>query len=216
LAWKIPSGQLPVSLGMVMNNVGTLAAIGRLLPAGQGLTERVITIAGPGVARPGDYRVPLGTPISFVLEWAGAPMNGATSACQLVLGGPMMGQSVAALDTPITKGVSGVLLFQRQDMADRDGRRHLPLHQVRRVCRELPHGAEPFDAGAPGGQTRIRGNGRALPPGRLLRVRLLHLHLPVQHTAGAAVPRRQAGAARAGGVGTCHTGGEQTMNRLQA
>ncbi|MBP6764834.1 MAG: electron transport complex subunit RsxC [Rubrivivax sp.] len=144
---EIPSGQLPVSLGMVMNNVGTLAAIGRLLPAGQGLTERVITIAGPGVARPGDYRVPLGTPISFVLEWAGAPMNGATSACQLVLGGPMMGQSVAALDTPITKGVSGVLLFQRQDMADRDGRVTYPCIKCGECVESCPMGLNPSTLG---------------------------------------------------------------------
>jgi electron transport complex protein RnfC len=115
---EIPSGALPVSLGVVMNNVGTLAALGTLLPAGRGLTERVITIAGPGVQRSGNFRVPLGTPMSFVLEWAGAPM-GCTDACQLVLGGPMMGHAVAALDAPITKGVSGVLLFCREDMSGR-------------------------------------------------------------------------------------------------
>ncbi len=72
---EIPSGALPMSLGMVVNNVGTLAALGKLLPAGQGLTERVVTITGPGVARPGDYRVPLGTPLRFVLDYAGAPMD---------------------------------------------------------------------------------------------------------------------------------------------
>lgn len=143
---EIPSGQLPVSLGMVMNNVGTMAAIGKLLPAGQGLTERIVTIAGPGVVRPGDYRVPLGTPISFVLDFAGAPRD-ATSACQLVLGGPMMGQSVAALDTPVTKGVSGVLVFRREDMAERDERRTYPCIKCGQCVESCPMGLNPSALG---------------------------------------------------------------------
>ncbi len=51
----------------------------------RGLTERVVTIAGPGVARPGNYIVPLGTPVRFVLDYAGAPD---VEARQIVLGGP--------------------------------------------------------------------------------------------------------------------------------
>ena len=147
---EIPSGALPVSLGMVMNNVGTLAALGKLLPAGQGLTERVVTIAGPGVSRPGDYHVPLGTPISFVLEWAGALApkgTQSTNACQLVLGGPMMGQSVASLDTPVTKGVSGILVFQPEDMADRDGRTTYPCIKCGKCVESCPMGLNPSTLG---------------------------------------------------------------------
>jgi Na+-translocating ferredoxin:NAD+ oxidoreductase RnfC subunit len=44
-------------------------------------------------------------------------------ARQVILGGPMMGQSVASLDVPVTKGVSGVLVFRGEDMADREGRK---------------------------------------------------------------------------------------------
>ncbi|MGL6181018.1 MAG: RnfABCDGE type electron transport complex subunit C, partial [Aestuariivirga sp.] len=105
---EIPAGGLPVSLGMVVNNVGTLAALGKLLPAGRGLTERVVTVTGPGVAKPGDYIVPLGTPLRFVLDYAGAP---GADARQVILGGPMMGQAAASLDVPITKGMSGVLVL---------------------------------------------------------------------------------------------------------
>jgi len=147
---EIPSGALPVSLGMVMNNVGTLAALGQLLPAGQGLTERVVTIAGPGVSRPGDYRVPLGTPISFVLEWAGAQTRhnkGTPNACQLVLGGPMMGQSVASIETPITKGVSGILVFHPEDMADRDDRSTFPCIKCGECVESCPMGLNPSALG---------------------------------------------------------------------
>ncbi len=144
---EIPSGSLPVSLGMVMNNVGTLAALGRLLPAGQGLTERVVTITGPGVKRPGDYRVPLGTPLSFVLDWAGTPAAGQTDARQVILGGPMMGQSVTSLDTPVTKGVSGILVFRREDMAAGDRRVTYPCIKCGECVESCPMGLNPSTLG---------------------------------------------------------------------
>ena len=65
---EIPAGGLPANVGVMVSNVTTIAEIGTLLPLGQGLTERVITIGGQGVKRPGNYLMPLGTPLSFVLE----------------------------------------------------------------------------------------------------------------------------------------------------
>jgi electron transport complex protein RnfC len=146
---EIPTGQLPVSLGMVMNNVGTLAALGRLLPAGEGLVERVVTIAGPGVARPGDYRVPLGTPLSFVLDWAGLPASESdpVDARQVILGGPMMGQAVASLDTPVTKGVSGILVFRREDLRERDARTTYPCIKCAECVESCPMGLNPSTLG---------------------------------------------------------------------
>jgi electron transport complex protein RnfC len=143
---EIPSGQLPVSLGMVMNNVGTLSALGRLLPRGEGLVERVVTITGPGVARPGDYRVPLGTPLSFVLDWAGAPAD-RTDARQVILGGPMMGQAITSLDTPVTKGVSGILVFRREDMVTRDTQKSYPCIKCGECVESCPMGLNPSTLG---------------------------------------------------------------------
>ena len=140
---EIPSGALPVSLGMVVNNVGTLAALGRLLPQGRGLTERVVTVTGPGVARPGDYRMPLGTPLSFVLDYAGAPAD----SRQVILGGPMMGQSAATLDVPITKGVSGVLVFKGDDMRHREGLRTFPCIKCGECVESCPMGLNPSQLG---------------------------------------------------------------------
>jgi len=136
---EVPSGKLPLSLGMVVNNIGTLEALGRLLPAGQGLIERVVTITGPGVARPGNYLVPLGTPLSFVLDYAGAR----AAARQVILGGPMMGQSVASLDVPVTKGVSGVLVFRSEDMAAREERRTYPCIKCGECVESCPMGLNP-------------------------------------------------------------------------
>jgi len=117
LGVEVPAGGLPMHIGVVVNNVGTLALLGSLLPAGQGMTERVVTVTGPGIRKPGDYWVPLGTPMRTVLEWAGVPE---ADTREIILGGPMMGQAVASLDVPVTKGVSGILVFDRlQIEADR-------------------------------------------------------------------------------------------------
>jgi electron transport complex protein RnfC len=118
LGREIPAGQRPSAIGVLMNNVMTLAYLGRLLPAGEGMIERVLTVAGPAVERPGNYIVPIGTPLRFLLEQVGAR----SSAKEIILGGPMMGMTISSLDVPVTKGTSGVLAFaeaQADDEAQR-------------------------------------------------------------------------------------------------
>lgn len=111
LGREVPAGKRSSAVGVVMNNVMTLAYIGRLLPLGEGMTERVITIAGPSVERPGNYIVPIGTPMRFLLEYVGAR----STANEVILGGPMMGTTIPSVDVPITKGVCGVLAFGKKD-----------------------------------------------------------------------------------------------------
>jgi electron transport complex protein RnfC len=113
LGREVPSGGRSAQVGVVVNNVGTLAAMGRLLPRGEGLIERVITVAGPGVQRPGNYLVSIGTPLRFLLEQVG--FSGGPQ--EVILGGPMMGNAVASLDVPITKGSSGVLVLSSNEIA---------------------------------------------------------------------------------------------------
>jgi electron transport complex protein RnfC len=108
---RIPPGGLPSVVGVSVFNVGTLAQIGELLPLGRGLIERVVTVSGPGVLHPGNFLVPIGTPIGFLLEHAGATPK----AHEVILGGPMMGMSVAALDVPVTKAVSGMVVLEEQE-----------------------------------------------------------------------------------------------------
>ncbi|MEW8153505.1 MAG: RnfABCDGE type electron transport complex subunit C, partial [Candidatus Thiodiazotropha endolucinida] len=115
---EVPTGGLPADVGVVVNNVGTLAFLGMLLPQGQGLIERVITVAGPGVLKPGNYMVPLGTPIRHILEQAGYE----GSRTEFILGGPMMGPAVSAMDTPITKGTSGLLVLNEPSIEDESQR----------------------------------------------------------------------------------------------
>jgi electron transport complex protein RnfC len=113
LGREVPAGSRPASVGVLLSNVMTLAYLGRLLPAGEGMIERVITVAGPGVKKPGNYVVPLGTPLRFLLEYAGIH----SGAHEIILGGPMMGPAIASLDIAITKGTSGVLAFGDSQLA---------------------------------------------------------------------------------------------------
>ncbi|MES9970003.1 MAG: electron transport complex subunit RsxC [Candidatus Thiodiazotropha sp.] len=115
---EVPTGGLPADVGVVVNNVGTLAFLGVLLPLGQGLIERVITVAGPGIVKPGNYMVPLGTPIRHILDQAGYE----GSRTEFILGGPMMGPAVSAMDTPITKGTSGLLVLNEPSIEDESQR----------------------------------------------------------------------------------------------
>lgn len=111
---EVPEGQIPARIGVAVYNVGTLAQLGSLIPDNRGLIERVVTVTGPGIKRPGNYLVPIGTPLRFLMEQVGAD----TEKSEVILGGPMMGMSVASLDVAITKGVSGVLVMAPQIESD--------------------------------------------------------------------------------------------------
>lgn len=95
LGREIPSGGLPADVGLAVFNVATLAQIGELLPHRHGLIERVVTVTGPAVSKPGNYLIRR-TPLRWVLEQAGCT----DQAASIILGGPMMGPAVGSFDTP--------------------------------------------------------------------------------------------------------------------
>ncbi|MBZ0089373.1 MAG: electron transport complex subunit RsxC, partial [Thermoanaerobaculia bacterium] len=121
LGREVPSGGLPVDVHALVINVATAAEIGRLLPHGRGIQERVITVTGPAVAKKGNYRIPIGTPLRFLLEAVGV----GPEVQRVFLGGPMMGQAASSLDVSVTKGVSGVVAFDA-DRAERTDRTVYP------------------------------------------------------------------------------------------
>jgi electron transport complex protein RnfC len=111
LGREVPSGGLPSQVQVVVVNVSTVAEIGRLLPLGRGIQERVITISGPAIKKKGNYRIPIGTPLRFALDYVGVGKD----LSQVFLGGPMMGQALTSLDIPITKGTSGFVAFTERE-----------------------------------------------------------------------------------------------------
>lgn len=121
---EVPSGGLPIDVNVVSINVATTAEIGRLLPHGRGIMERVITITGPGITKKGNYLIPIGTPVRYILEQTGAKEN----ISRVFLGGPMMGQAVSNLDFPVTKGTSGLVVFTEEEIARNDQKIYPCIH----------------------------------------------------------------------------------------
>lgn len=119
---EIPSGNYPSSVGLGVFNVATTAQIGALLPMQRGVIERVVTVTGPGLKKPGNYLVSIGTPLGFILRRLG--YHG--SARYLIMGGPMMGDTVSSLDVPITKGCGGILVPDPTEIDQLEPRRTYP------------------------------------------------------------------------------------------
>ena len=109
---EVPSGRLPLHVGVVVQNVGTLACIGEVFETGFPLIERVVTITGPGVNRPSNLVVPVGTKLRDALAFCGGIADDTT---EIIFGGPMMGFAQPDLDTPLTKGVTGVVVLTRAE-----------------------------------------------------------------------------------------------------
>lgn len=112
---EVPSGGLPRDLGVVVQNVGTAAAAWRAVAHGEALTSRIVTVTGPGVRDPGNFEVRLGTPVADVVAAAGGYTD---VAARLVIGGPMMGQSLPHDGFAITKASNCVLVLAEEDVRD--------------------------------------------------------------------------------------------------
>ena len=103
---EVPSGEYPISIGYVCQNVGTAYALQRLASSGEPLTSRIVTVTGLGVARPRNVEVPIGTPIGWLIEQCGGYRG---DVARLIHGGSMMGYALPSDDLPVTKATSCVL-----------------------------------------------------------------------------------------------------------
>jgi electron transport complex protein RnfC len=110
---EVPSGGLPMDVGVVVQNVGTAAAVSDAVRRGLPLIERIATVTGPGVTSPKNLRVRVGTPLSHLIEYCGG-LKG--DPAKIIMGGPMMGATQLSLDVPATRGTSGVLLFREGEI----------------------------------------------------------------------------------------------------
>lgn len=97
---EIPSGRLPVDLGILCHNVSSARAMGRAVIDGQALTERIVTVTGAALLRPGNLRVRLGTPVGDLLADRGVDDK---LLAGIRLGGPLTGQPVTDRRLPLTK-----------------------------------------------------------------------------------------------------------------
>lgn len=108
---EVPSGKLPIDIGVIVNNVSTAAAVAEAVQTGRPLTERVVTVAGSQIEHPQNLMVRLGTSFEDLLAECG--LRGQPG--KIIQGGPMMGTTVSDLSTPVTKVVSGILAISEAE-----------------------------------------------------------------------------------------------------
>jgi electron transport complex protein RnfC len=103
---QVPSGGLPLDVGVVCQNIGSAVAIYEAVVLGRPLISRITTVTGESVDEAQNFEVLLGTPMSYLLEKAGYQSS---TNKRLIMGGPMMGFTVPDSDVPIVKTTNCIL-----------------------------------------------------------------------------------------------------------
>jgi electron transport complex protein RnfC len=135
---EVPSGKLPIEVGAVVNNVGTAFAVYEAVQKNKPLFERVVTITGKSVEKPGNFLVRIGTPVKELIEKAGGLPE---DTGKLIGGGPMMGKALLSVDTPIVKGSSGILMLREREAKRVEVKNCIRCARCVSVC---PMGLEPL------------------------------------------------------------------------
>jgi len=103
---NVPTGGLPLDVGVVVNNVGTAIAVAEAVTKRKPLIERVVSITGDGIKEPKNVIARIGTPFQNLIDFCGG-LRG--NAVQIIMGGPMMGIAQHTLKVPVIKATSGIL-----------------------------------------------------------------------------------------------------------
>ena len=129
---------LPVHVGAIVQNVGTVFAVYEAVQKDKPLFERVVTVTGKSLTRPSNFLTRIGTPMSQLINAAGGLPE---DTGKIIGGGPMMGKALATVEVSVCKGTSGVLL-----MSEKDSRRMIPQPCIRCAkCVDVcPMGLEPY------------------------------------------------------------------------
>ncbi|WP_399675469.1 electron transport complex subunit RsxC [Serratia sp. szju] len=108
---EVPHGKHSSAIGVLMQNVGTAFAIKRAIVNGEPLIERVVTLTGEAIERPGNLWARIGTPVQHLLDFTGFRPQ---AQQMVVMGGPLMGFTLPALNVPIVK-ISNCILAPTVD-----------------------------------------------------------------------------------------------------
>ena len=134
---EVPKGGLPMDVGVIVHNVGTIYAIYEAVQYNKPLIERVVTITGKKVENASNFWVKIGTPIKDLVQEAGGLPDGTR---KIVNGGPMMGKAIKNTDVPVTKGTSGILIIAQDEASRQDAKNCIRCSNCVFVC---PMGLEP-------------------------------------------------------------------------
>ncbi|AKE10636.1 electron transport complex subunit RsxC [Serratia liquefaciens] len=114
---EVPHGKHSSAIGVLMQNVGTAFAIKRAIVDGEPLIERVVTLTGEALSQPGNLWARIGTPVQHLLNFAGFQPQ---AQQMVVMGGPLMGFTLPALNVPIVKISNCILAPSVSEMAPQE------------------------------------------------------------------------------------------------
>ncbi len=134
---EVPKGGLPMDVGVIVHNVGTIFAIYQAVQHDQPLIERVVTVTGKKLQDPSNFWVKIGTPIKDLVAEVGGIPEGTR---KIVNGGPMMGKAIKNTDVPVTKGTSGILIISEEEASRQEPKNCIRCGNCVFVC---PMGLEP-------------------------------------------------------------------------
>ena len=130
---------LPIDVGCVVENVGTVAAIADAVEKGRILLSRVTTVSGDAVVEPKNVEAPLGTKYADLVAFCGGEKE---PPAKVLSGGTMMGFAVSTLEIGTTKTTSGLLLLSRKRVGQYTSQACVNCGRCVRACPMLLNPAE--------------------------------------------------------------------------
>ncbi|GAB1260456.1 electron transport complex subunit RsxC [Aurantivibrio plasticivorans] len=136
---EVPAGMRSNDLGILVHNVATAYAIQQALCFKRPLTSRVVTVGGSCITSPHNVEALFGTPISHLIEYCGGLKR---EPARLIMGGPMMGQTLPSINTPVMKGTSAILALSPEEVNEKSPD---PCIRCSRCVSACPMGLVPLE-----------------------------------------------------------------------
>ena len=130
LGRRVPPRGKPSDVGVVVVNVQTARALHRAVCQRRPLVDRVITVDGDAIRRPGNYVVPIGTEVGHILEVCGVDWE---HTAAVIAGGPMMGRA-AGPESIVTGGTGAVLALGDREISWTGSDPCIQCGQCQEVC----------------------------------------------------------------------------------
>ena len=110
---NLKSGQLPAEEGFLVISPFVVSAAANAITKGEPHISQIVSLVGTAITNPGNYLVPIGTPIGEVLQHAGLQNE---KLAKVVVGTPLTGIAVARTDFPVANGVAGIIAFSQNEL----------------------------------------------------------------------------------------------------
>jgi Na+-translocating ferredoxin:NAD+ oxidoreductase subunit C len=135
---EVPAGGLPVDVGSVAFNVGTVFAVYEAVQKNKPLIDRIVTVTGKNLKQTANFRTRIGTSVSALVEAVGGIPE---QTGKIISGGPMMGKALADTEIPVVKGTSGIVVLPGEESLRKFVQPCIRCAKCVTVC---PMGLEPY------------------------------------------------------------------------